>query len=193
MREVHQMPLRPHGNREKPLIAGQALKAIVNLRGNAQDPRFLTGVEDAVKLPLPTAARSTVANDRLRIVWAGPDEWFVIGTAGEQGKMLADLRIALAGLHHAVTDVSSGYFQVTLEGPHARDLLSQGCPVDLHVRAFQPGRTAGTHFFKVGIYLWRCDGASTFQMLVRRSFIDHFWKLVEHCSLDFGVAAAQST
>mgnify|MGYP000155534051 CR=1 FL=1 len=64
------------------------------------------------------------------------------------------LRAALAGQHGAVTDVSSGFFQVDLRGPRVRDTLAQGCPMDLHPRAFPAHRAVGTHFYKVGLTLW---------------------------------------
>lgn len=192
MPEAHRMPTPQRGNHKQPLATGQDSMAIVNLRGDARDPAFVQAVQQALGLALPVKACSTLASASLRIVWAGPDDWFVIGQAGQQAHIMARLQSALAGQHYAVTDVSSGYFQVSLAGIQARDVLLQGCPLDLHPRSFQPGQAAGSHFFKVGIYLWMHDDASTFQLLVRRSFIDHFWQLISHCTLDCGWAARQA-
>lgn len=192
MPEVHQMPKPQPGNYNEPLVADQELKAIINLRGNPQDPAFVQAVQQALGLPLPVAACSSMANAQLRVVWVGPDDWFVIGAAGEQISIEHRLRAALAGQHCAVTDVSSGYFVVTLAGVQARDVLAQGCPLDLHARVFKPDQSAGTLFFKVGIYLWQLDNTPTFEMLVRRSFIDHFWQLINHCTLDCGWRARQA-
>lgn len=186
MPETHRMPTPERGHHEQPLVASQDFKAIVNLRGDARDPAFVQALQQALGLPLPVKACSSLANAQLRIVWAGPDDWFVIGLAGQQDDLQQRLRTALAGQHCAVTDVSSGYFLVTLAGIQARDVLAQGCPMDLHPSVFKPGQAAGTHFFKVGIYLWQRDDAPTFEMLVRRSFIDHFWQLVTHCTWDCG-------
>ncbi len=192
MLEVHQMPKPQRGIHKEPLVAGQELRAVINLRGNPQDPAFVQAVQQALGLPLPLTACSSLANAQIRIVWAGPDDWFVIGAAGEQQSMAQRLRTALAGQHCAVTDVSSGYFMVSLAGIQARDVLAQGCPLDLHSSVFKPGQSAGTHFFKVGIYLWQRDNAPTYEMLVRRSFIDHFWQLINHCTLDCGWVARQA-
>jgi sarcosine oxidase subunit gamma len=161
--------------------------AIVNLRGNAKDPAFLDAVQQALGLTLPVQACSTVANERLRLVWVGPDDWFVLGPQDEQAALAQSLRSALGQQHAAVTDVSSGYFVVSLSGPSARDLLAQGCPMDFHPNAFDVDQAATTHFHKVGITLWKTAEVSGFELLVRRSFIDHFWQLVVAGSREFGI------
>ena len=192
MHKTHHMPRPQAGAHRDPLVAGQDFKAIVNLRGNAQDPAFLQAVQTALGLPLPTKACSTLANAQMRIVWAGPDDWLIIAPPGQQDTVEQSLRAALASQHCAVTDVSSGYFQVSMSGAQVRDVLAQGCPMDFHPSVFRPGQAVGTHFFKVGIYLWQSDEKPTFEMLVRRSFIDHFWLLVSHCTLDCGSVARQA-
>lgn len=192
MLETHRMPTPARGRHAQPLIAGQDSKAVINLRGNARDPAFGQAVQQALGLPLPVQACSSLATAQLRLVWVGPDDWFVIGPDGQQQAIEQRLRAALAGQHCAVTDISSGYVQVTLTGAQARDVLAQGCPLDLHPRVFQPGQAAGTHFFKVGITLWQRDEAPTFELLVRRSFIDHFWPLLKHCTLDCGWVARRA-
>jgi sarcosine oxidase subunit gamma len=61
--------------------------------------------------------------------------------------------------------------------------------MDFHPAIFKPGKAVGTNFFKIGIYVWQRDEAPSYEMLVRRSFIDHFWQLIDHCALDFGWTA----
>jgi heterotetrameric sarcosine oxidase gamma subunit len=51
-------------------------------------------------------------------------------------------------------------------------------------------QAAGSHFHKVGITLWRAADPDGFELLVRRSFIDHFWQLVVAGSQEFGLTAA---
>ena len=161
--------------------------AIVNLRGDAQDPLFVTATTGALGLALPLLACSTVADGVLRIIWAGPDDWFVIAPTGQAGAIAAALRSALAGLHHAVTDVSSGYTVLQLAGPSVREVLAQGCPLDLHLRAFRPGMSAGSHFFKTSVWLWQTDLAPTFELLVRSSFKGYCWLMIERCTAECGL------
>jgi sarcosine oxidase subunit gamma len=188
MPKVHQLPVFTPSSNPQSLRVGQQSLAIVNLRGNAKDPAFLEAVQQALGLALPVQACTTVANQRLRLVWVGPDDWFVFGPQGEQAALAEALRSALGQQHAAVTDVSSGYFVVSLAGPTAQDLLAQGCPMDFHPNAFDVDQAATTHFHKVGITLWRGSDATGFELLVRRSFIDHFWQLVVAGSSEFGIS-----
>ena len=130
------------------LLAGwRAGLAIVNLRGNAEDPAFRAAVSQALNLELPVQPCSSVADALHRLVWVGPDDWFVIGPKGQASAIESRLRTALAGMHHALTDVSGGYTVLHLSGTPVREVLAQGCPLDLHARAFGPGSSAGSLFF----------------------------------------------
>lgn len=162
---------------------------IVNLRGRADDAEFVAGVAQALGTALPAQPCSTSANDLVRVVWAGPDDWFVIGPKGEANRTIAGLRSRLAKTIHAVTDVSSGYTVLNLSGSPMRDILAQGCPLDLHPRAFKPGMSAGTHFFKASVWLWQTDDARSYELLVRRSFMGYFWTMLERCSAECGLVA----
>ena len=62
---------------ERALLAGwRTGLAIVNLRGNAEDPAFRAAVSQALQLELPVQPCSSVANALHRLVWVGPDDWF---------------------------------------------------------------------------------------------------------------------
>jgi sarcosine oxidase subunit gamma len=161
--------------------------AVVNLRGSTEDATFLAGASRALGIALPVQPCSSAADAVLRVVWAGPDDWFVIGPKG-QAQALADrLRTELAGTHHAVTDVSSGYTVLHLSGAPVREVLAQGCPLDLHPRVFEPGASAGSHYFKASIWLWQTDGAPTYEVLVRRSFMGYFWLMLERSTQECGL------
>lgn len=165
--------------------------AIVNLRGDPLDPAFRAAVLAALGVALPQAGANVRRNEPsdLRIVEAGPDDWFVIGPRDRAAAIEDKLRRALAGQHAAVTDVSSGYTVLRLSGAPVRDVLAQGCPLDLHPRAFAAGRCAGTHFFKASVWLWREDG-DAFEVLVRRSFIGYVALMLARCTRECGVVPA---
>lgn len=160
-------------------------RGIVNLRGDPAGPGFFDGVSAALGLSLPIDHHCTVADARLRIVPAGPDDWFVMAQTGSEHALAAALVAALGPLHHAVTDVSSGYAVLSLSGSSARDVLAQGCPLDLHPRAFPVGRCAGTHFFKASVWLWR-SADDVFDLLVRSSFAGYVQQLLEACTTECG-------
>jgi sarcosine oxidase subunit gamma len=161
--------------------------AIVNVRGDAADASFLAAASGALGLELPVTPCSCVGHAALRVIWAGPDDWFVIGPKGQAGAIGAQLDAALAGTHHAVTDVSSGYSVLHLSGAPVREVLAQGCPLDLHPRAFQPGMSAGSHYFKASIWLWQTEGAPEYEVLVRSSFRGYFWLMLERSTQECGL------
>ena len=66
-------------------------------------------------------------------------------------------------------------------------MLAQGCPLDLHPRAFAPGQAAGSHWFKASIWLWQVDTAPTFEALVRRSFMGYVWTLLQRTTQECGL------
>ncbi len=163
--------------------------AIVNLRGDPADAEFVAGVQRALGLALPLAAGGTAHGPALRIVWAGPDDWFVIGPKGQADALVQQLRARLRGRHAAVTDVSSGYTVLHLSGAPVREALAQGCPLDLHPRAFRFGQCAGSHFFKASVWLWQLDDEPSYEVLVRRSFMGYVWLMLEQVSAECGLVA----
>lgn len=161
--------------------------AIVNLRGDPDATAFRDGAESALGVALPLVPCTTTTGAGLRLVWVGPDDWFVIGARGEASAIAARLESALAGVHRAVNDVSSGYTVLRLGGPPVRDVLAQGCPLDLHPREFKPGAAAGSHFFKASVWLWQADGAEAFELLVRRSFMGYVRLMLERSTAECGL------
>lgn len=161
--------------------------AILNLRGDAQDAAFRDGVLRALGLELPLQPCTSVAHALVRLVWVGPDDWFVVGPKGEAASIEAQLRQALAGQHVAVTDVSGGYTLLHLSGTPVREVLAQGCPLDLHPRVFKPGSSAGSLFFKASVWLWQTDEAPAYEVLVRSSFTGYAWLMLERTTQECGL------
>ncbi len=136
----------------------------------------------ALGVPLPTepgtfastgtdvSPSGTAANDT-RVLWLGPDEWLVVGPAGGTG-LEARLRAAAGTGHAAVTDVSAQRTVLLVTGPRARDLLSHGCALDLHPRAFGPGRCAQTVLARAQVVLAARENGG-FHVFVRPSFADY--------------------
>lgn len=173
---------------ERGLVAGwDASWSIVNVRGNPEDPSFVAAVSGALGVAWPVATGSTVIDNGLRIVWAGPDDWFVLSRRHSASELMAALRQALDGQHAAVTDVSSGYTLLNLTGAAVRETLAQGCPLDLHPRRFQVGQGAGTVFFKASVWLWQTEDTPTYEVLVRSSFQGYVWLMLERCTAECGL------
>jgi sarcosine oxidase subunit gamma len=101
-------------------------------------------------------------------LWLGPDEWLI--TAPENRDLLARVRRAVTGRRASVTDVSAAHTVVEFTGPNACMLLQKGCSLDLHRRAFGPGRCAQTLVARAQIILDQLDAGPTYRLFVRPSF-----------------------
>jgi sarcosine oxidase, subunit gamma len=101
-------------------------------------------------------------------LWLGPDEWLLIAEAPEP-TLGAALETALAGVPHALVDVSHRQNALDVSGPGAARLLNAGVMLDLDPLAFPVGMVARTLLTKAEIVLWR-RAADLFRVEFSRSF-----------------------
>ncbi|MGR3935909.1 sarcosine oxidase subunit gamma [Streptomyces sp. BRA346] len=129
-------------------------------------------IEKTLGAPLPRQCGQTAASGPHTVLWLGPDEWLVVTPVGGTS-VAAELREALAGDPGSVVDVSANRTTLELSGPAARQVLEKGCPLDLHPRAFGPGRAVSTTVGPVAVLLWQIDEAPTYRLFPRSSFADY--------------------
>lgn len=149
--------------------------SMINLRGPAADTAFQADVAAIIGMPLALSPNRFTARKDRQCIWQGPDEWLVVTVPGDGTHLAKELDEALAGYHHAVTDVSGNRLALRLAGSHAIDLLSMGCGLDFADHVFPTGACAQTVFAKLPITILRVDDAPSFEIHVRRSFV-HFLK-----------------
>ncbi|WP_435281646.1 sarcosine oxidase subunit gamma [Streptomyces koelreuteriae] len=144
---------------------------MVNVR---VDPGSETAVriEKTLGTRLPGECGHTTASGPHTAVWLGPDEWLVISRT-DGAALTAELREALGADPGSIVDVSANRTTLELRGPSARQVLEKGCPLDLHPRAFGPGRAVSTTVGPVAVLLRQLDDAPAYQLLPRSSFADH--------------------
>lgn len=130
------------------LVHEPALPAQVSVRGEPQ-----------AGFPLEPNTVAEIA-DRL-ILWLGPDEWLVVG-ATEADYPDAD----------AAVDVSANRVAFELTGNGARDVIAQGCSLDLHPSVFPPGRCAQTLLAAAPVIMHHAD-TTTWLILVRPSYANY--------------------
>ncbi|WP_416965273.1 sarcosine oxidase subunit gamma [Streptomyces sp. Agncl-13] len=144
--------------------------AQVNLRLDAKGAAA-DAVGLALGLSLPLEPNAAVRAGELTVLWLGPDEWLVVGPPDTQRDVENRIRAAAGDEHIAVTDVSAQRTTLLVSGARARDLLAHGCPLDLHPRAFGPGRCAQTTLARAQVVLVaRDEPGAGFWVLVRSSF-----------------------
>lgn len=122
-------------------------------------PGRVEAVDAALKargLGFPAPGQSLEVADT-RILWAGREAAFLIGTAPPE---LADA---------AVIDLTDGWGGLTLNGPGAVAVLARLVPIDLRAGAFPEGAVARTLLGHVQVLIQRRGGG--FELLVMRSYI----------------------
>lgn len=147
----------------------------VNLRGDSADAAFADAAAKVIGVALPTEPNTTANGSGNTVYWLGPDEWLIHTPQGGETAMVDGLRVALTGVHAAVTDVSDYYIVFDLGGPHARDALMRGCPLDVHESKFQAGDCAQTVFVKASILLHCTSNAPAYRVQVRWTYAQYLW------------------
>jgi sarcosine oxidase, subunit gamma len=179
--------LRPRGVR----LGERTGLGKIDLRGDPQDRAFMAAAGRVLDLLLPSEPCTAAARDQIDALWLGPDEWLVTCPASEVARLHGALREALAEVHAAVTDLTDGRVAFRLAGPSARDVLAKGCPLNLHPRAFPPGRCAQSLLAKASVLIHLVEDDAergpSFDVYVGRSFADYLWTWLEDAGREYGV------
>ena len=152
-------------------------------------PGAPSAAEAALGFPLPTEPGTAAGARGTRALWLGPDEWLVVGAPGTEAALETELAEALAGLG-SVVDLSANRTAVEVTGPRARDVLAKGCALDLHPRAFGPGRCAQTLLGRAQVILDHEPPA--FRLLVRGSFAAYVATWLLGAAEEFSTARASA-
>ena len=136
--------------RELPFLAQVELR-VAHRRADA-------AAADGARLPLPLdAEHGGRRRRRPHALWLGPDEWLVVGAARERGGARGRSWPARGAATGSVVDLSANRTALEVAAPRARDVLAKGCALDLHPRAFGPGRCAQTLLGRAQVILWQAS------------------------------------
>lgn len=142
-----------------------------------------------VPYPLPLEPNTTWEDGPRTVLWLGPDEWLFLAPPGDAAALVGELEASLHGLHRSVVDVSANRVALELSGPGRFELLSCGCSLDLHRRAWRAGMCAQTLYTRVPVILHERHGDVT-GVLVRPSFAGHLVDLLLDAAGGLGIAGA---
>jgi sarcosine oxidase subunit gamma len=136
----------------------------------------------AERLGLPLAPNTVAPVAGGTALWLGPDEWLVVAddpaagggpargpAAAGGGAIERALRAAAGDAFVTFVDVSANRVVLDLAGPCALEVLMKGCALDLHPRAFGPGRCAQTTLARAQVIL-ECLDHGAWHIYVRPSF-----------------------
>lgn len=136
-------------------ITAVNVTSVAAYKGCAKAASDALEASDGLALPAPN--RST-GNAKLRAIWVGPDQAFLIGAA---------LKADLEGVA-SVTDQSDAWAIVKLSGAHAVDVLARLTPIDVRPSVFKRGHTAKTDLMHMMASITK-TGPDTFEIMVFRS------------------------
>src|SRR6202049_3392511 len=132
------------------------------------------------------ACRANAHSTRATL-WLGPDEYLLLDFAGGvplPAASVGALEQALAGVPHALVDISHRQFALQVSGPHAATILSGACPLDLDLTEFPVGMCTRTVLAKADIVLWRTR-QDAFHLEVWRSFGGYVTGLLSEIATEF--------
>jgi sarcosine oxidase subunit gamma len=153
----------------------------MSLRGG---PPVMAAAGEAFGVDLPLEACRSAEGDARAALWLGPDEQLLLVQQSDWESASQALRTRLAGLPHALVDISARQIALQVSGTQAADLLNCGCPLDLHPLVFPVGMCTRTLFGKAPIVLWR-TAVDTFHIDVWRSFAPYVLQLLRESARDF--------
>lgn len=125
-----------------------------------------------------------VGDDARSIRPGGPRTWMVV--YGSKGGAMPDLAAAFAG-RAAVTDLSHACTVIELKGRAARDVLAQGCSIDLHPAEFGPCSCVQTRIGHIGVTLTRLAGDDAFELMVYRGYAVSLWEWLMAAGRSVGI------
>jgi sarcosine oxidase subunit gamma len=167
----------PDNDRVKASVAPFAARWI--LRGGPEVSPLAGAAFGATPPLAPLRAAGQGARAAL---WLGPDEWLLIAEDDEPS-LGGAVEAALAGVAHALTDVSQRQCAVELSGPGAARLLNAGVALDLDLDAFPVDMVVRTLLLKAEITLWRRE-AERFRLEVARSFAPYVAAVLDASARD---------
>jgi sarcosine oxidase subunit gamma len=114
-----------------------------------------------------------------RLLALGPDEWLMISDSVD-GPGLHDAVAALAHAHKiAAVDVSQAMAGLQLEGSTAREVLSTGCGLDLHPKAFPIGSCTRTRLAQLPVVIECTPSPMRYELYVGASYRPYLEKWLE--------------
>ena len=78
-------------------------------------------------LKFPEEAMHVNSNNETRILWNGPNNWFVVSNNKE---ILSNIKKKCDDKNFAVTDLSHSRTVIELKGNNVKEILKKGCPIN---------------------------------------------------------------
>lgn len=156
-------------------ITPRRVVSMLNVRGDVDNA--VQPAESGERMTLPREPNTSADAHGIRALWLGPDEWLLVSQ-----RSISSLLSQLGS--GTVTDVSHGRAALRLTGRDVRSVLAEGCPLDLHPRAFGVNHCAQTAISKVPVILDHVQ-PEVFDIYCPRSYAGSFWQWLTDASTEY--------
>jgi sarcosine oxidase subunit gamma len=155
-------------------------------KGRADD--LVAAMRATYEFELPPPGHSATANE-IAALWLQPDAWMLVAPPAAEGAFARAVKAA-CGDAGSVVDQTHGRVVFSMAGRNSRRVLQNICRLDLHPRAFGPGRVATSPMAEVACLLHQRDNVPSFDLIVFSSFATHFAAALSHAAAGVGYEIA---
>jgi sarcosine oxidase subunit gamma len=166
----------------------KALTAIQVLTFKGKHQAAAAAIGKALGIECSTEPGVSSSDGKTQVSWNGPNSWMIVASDDETGRAPGELLGMLqnaVGDSAAVVDQSHGRCGLRLSGPRARQVMAKNTAVDLHPRAFGPGRCALASVAHMNASIVQVDETPTYDLFVIRSLARSFAHAIEQACHEF--------
>ena len=120
------------------------------------------------KLDFPERPNTLKRNNSTSLCHVGPNRWLLRDALENEAALTDALKPETAPAEISIVRVSDTQTFFRITGPDAAEIMSVGCPLDLHDAAFGPDAVSYTEFFGVKALVLRYEDG--FECAVEQSY-----------------------
>ena len=149
----------------------------INLRLDPNDKDCVSSFSKILGTMLPTKTNTYSKNEKIKVIWLGPDEWLIVS---DDDDAFIKLQNKIGNLEASVTDVSENRTIIRIRGKKTYVLLSKFLVLDLEKNLSTDLSCAQTLFVKVPVLLVRnhYDGTPEIDIFTNRSHANYIYNLI---------------
>ena len=149
----------------------------INLRLDPNDKDCVSSFSKILGTMLPTKTNTYSKNEKIKVIWLGPDEWLIVS---DDDDAFIKLQNKIGNLEASVTDVSENRTIIRIRGKKTYVLLSKFLVLDLEKNLSTDLSCAQTLFVKVPVLLVRnhYDEIPEIDIFTNRSHANYIFNLI---------------
>ena len=149
----------------------------INLRLDPNDKDCVSSFSKFLGTILPTKTNTYSKNEKIKVIWLGPDEWLIVSNDEDT---YIKLQNKIGNLEASVTDVSENRTIIRIRGTKTYVLLSKFLVLDIEKNLSTNLSCAQTLFVKVPVLLVRnhYDGIPEIDIFTNRSHANYIYNLI---------------